>query len=350
MNQNKWEVFGQDWAVNLLQQHVSRGGLRHAYLISGPIGIGRRTLALRLAQALNCATPIAPGVPCRTCRTCKQIEAGQHADLMVIKKLPDKKDLGVDQIREVSRFLSLKPYMSPYKVVLVINFEDASPSAQNALLKTLEEAPDYGVLLLTAENNEQLLPTIVSRCEILRLRPAKVDDLAEFLAERGMNAGKARLLAHLSSGCPGLALRLESDTTGLSFRTEKLDDLHSLLAARRIERFHFAEKLDKENKKRAKGKEKDKDDDDAGKENLFRQTLLIWLSYWRDVLLKASNAQADLTNIDRTEEIETLAYALDRSRTRSVVVDLVKALDRLDKNVNPRLLTEVTLMDWPKVK
>ncbi len=136
MNQNKWEVFGQDWAVNLLQQHVSRGGLRHAYLISGPIGIGRRTLALRLAQALNCATPIAPGVPCRTCRTCKQIEAGQHADLMVIKKLPDKKDLGVDQIREVSRFLSLKPYMSPYKVVLVINFEDASPSAQNALLKT----------------------------------------------------------------------------------------------------------------------------------------------------------------------------------------------------------------------
>ena len=123
---NSWEVFGHDWAVEMLQQHVVNATLRHAYLITGPSGVGRRTLALRLAQTLNCEKPSAPGGPCRTCRTCRQIEAGQHPDLLVIRKLPDKKDIIIEQIREMSKFLSLKPYMAAYKVVLILNFEDAN--------------------------------------------------------------------------------------------------------------------------------------------------------------------------------------------------------------------------------
>jgi len=331
MNQNTWDVFGHDWAVEMLQQHVAHDNLRHAYLLTGPAGVGRRTLALRLAQALNCQTPVAPGVPCRNCRTCKQIEAGQHPDLLIIRKPADKKDILVDQIREVSKFLSLKPYMAPYKVVLIINFEDANPNSQNALLKTLEEAPGFAVLLLTAENGEQLLPTIVSRCEILRLRPLPVSAVTDFLTARGVEADKSRLLAHLSGGCPGFALRLSVDQTALAFRTEKLNDLRRLLVEKRHERFHYAEKL-----------AKDKDS--------FRQTLLIWLSYWRDVLLKTSGAQAALINIDRAEEIENLVYEVDRPLARAITESLEKTIERLENNVNPRLLAEVTLMDWPRVK
>ena len=331
MNQNTWDVFGHDWAVEMLQQHVAHDSLRHAYLLTGPAGVGRRTLALRLAQALNCQTPVAPGVPCRNCRTCKQIEAGQHPDLLIIRKPADKKDILVDQIREVSTFLSLKPYMAPYKVVLIINFEDANPNSQNALLKTLEEAPGFAVLLLTAENGEQLLPTIVSRCEILRLRPLPVSAVTDFLTARGVEADKSRLLAHLSGGCPGFALRLSTDQTALAFRTEKLNDLRRLLVEKRHERFHYAEKL-----------AKDKDS--------FRQTLLIWLSYWRDVLLKTSGAQAALINIDRAEEIENLVYEVDRPLARAITESLEKTIERLENNVNPRLLAEVTLMDWPRVK
>ncbi len=328
---NSWDVFGHDWAVEMLQQHVANANLRHAYLITGPLGVGRRTLAVRLAQSLNCATPSQPGVACRTCRTCKQIEAGQYPDLLVIKKLADKKDISVDQIREVSRFLSLKPYMAAYKVVLVINLEDSTTNAQNALLKTLEEAPGFALLLLTAENAEQLLPTIVSRCEILRLRPLKPEVVSNFLVSRLVPAELANLCAHLAGGRPGYGLHLASNSHALSFRTDKLDELKTLLADRLYDRIHYAEKLVKD-------------------KEIFRQTLFIWLSYWRDVLLKTSGTEALLTNIDRAEEIENLSYQVGFSRARVITTGMEKAIDQLDKNVNPRLLAEVTLMDWPRVK
>jgi DNA polymerase-3 subunit delta' len=309
---------------------VAHQTLRHAYLLTGPAGVGRRTLALRLTQALNCQSPVAPGVPCRNCRVCKQIEAGQNIDLMVIQAEAEGGTLKVEQIREVQKFLSLKPYQSPYKTIIFLRFQEANANAQNALLKTLEEAPSYALLLLTADNAEQLLPTIVSRCEILRLRPLMVDAVNEFLLSRGLDADQARLLAHLSGGRPGYALRLAADKKALDFRMEKLDDLKRLLSAKRRERFNYAEKLSKDKEQ-------------------FRQTLLIWLSYWRDVLLKTSGAQAALINSDRAEEIEALAWQVDLPLARRVAEGLEKSIERLEKNVNARLLAEVMLLDWPRI-
>ena len=328
---NTWTVHGHDWAVEMLQRHVADATLRHAYLLTGPSSVGRRTMALRLAQALNCTNPLAPGVPCRSCRACKQIEAGQFIDLMVIQADGEGGTLKVDQIREVTKFLSLKPYQSQYKIVLFLRFQEANVNAQNALLKTLEEAPDYAILLLTADNVEQLLPTIVSRCEILRLRPLTLKEVEEFLTLHGVESEKADLLAHLAGGRPGYALRLAQDEKVLAFRAEKLEDLRHLLSDNLGDRFHYAEKL-----------AKDKD--------IFRQTLFIWLSYWRDVLLNTSGASATLTNIDHLEEIEELCGRVDRPLARTITVGIENAIEKLDRNLNARLLAEVTLMDWPRIK
>lgn len=165
-----WNLIGHEWAVDMLKKHVSTGTTRHAYLFAGPPGLGRRTLALRFAQALNCQTPLEAGIPCGHCRDCKQIEAMQHADLTVVQAESESGTLKVDQIREARRSLTLKPYQANYRVALFLRFQEANDNAANALLKTLEEAPSYAVLILTADNPEQLLPTIVSRCEVLRLR------------------------------------------------------------------------------------------------------------------------------------------------------------------------------------
>ena len=326
---DNWGLLGHEWAVEMLKGHLAYNMVRHAYLFTGPRGIGRRTLALHFAQALNCPQPVSPGNPCRECRTCRQIEAMQFPDLAVIQAEKEGGVLKVEQVREVQYSLSLKPFLGKYRVALFLRFQEANPNASNALLKTLEEAPPHVVLLMTADSAEGLLPTITSRCEILRLHMLPVERVEVFLKARGINGATSRLLAHLSGGRPGHALRLAEDPAALDFRRERLNDISKLLAANRHGRFTYAEWL-------AKDKE------------IFRGVLLIWQAYWRDVLLRAAGSTAPLANVDRAEEIEALAAKLTLSNARRLVSDSGRAVERLERNVNARLLAEVVLMDWPR--
>ncbi len=336
---SSWNFLGNEWAVELLRQQVAQGSTRHAYLFTGPPGIGRRTLALRFAQALNCTEPPAPGVPCGKCRNCRQIAKLQHPDLIITQAESEGKVLPVDLVRGARSTLMLKPYQSRFRVALFPRFQEANASAANALLKTLEEAPSYAILILTADNPEQLLPTIVSRCEVLRLRPLSVEMVEGFIAARiaqarhegkeppGAEAGAA-LIAHISGGRPGYAIRLLEDPAALAFRLERLSDLPALLAGTRATKFSYAERL-------------------AADKEILRDSLLVWLSFWRDVLLRAGGASAPPANIDRASDIDALANRLSLAEARRVVADLEQALERLDANVNARLLSEVLLLDWP---
>jgi DNA polymerase-3 subunit delta' len=330
MMTGNWNLVGHEWAVDMLKKHVIHGTTRHAYLFAGPPGLGRRTLALRFAQALNCQTPLEAGIPCGQCRDCRQIEAMQHADLTVIRADSEGGTLKVDQIREARRSLTLKPYQANFRVALFLRFQEANDNAANALLKTLEEAPSYAVLILTADNPEQLLPTIVSRCEVLRLRPLKIENVQSALENRGIETSQARLIAHISGGRFGYALRLIENEALLERREERLNDLQSLISASRVEKFAYADKL-------ARDKES------------MRQAVLVWLSYWRDVMLRSAQAETPLVNVDRNVEIEDLARRLDLSVARRAVSNFEDVLEKMERNVNSRLLAEVLLLDLPNV-
>jgi DNA polymerase III subunit delta' len=341
MNSN-WNLIGHEWAVDMLKKHIVNGTTRHAYLFAGPPGLGRRTLALRFAQALNCQTPLSAGIPCGACRDCKQIEAMQHPDLSVIEPTiqdPDNRkelipaangEIRIQQIRELQRKINLRPYQSNFRILVFLRFQQASLEASNALLKTLEEAPSYAVLILTADNPEQLLPTIVSRCEVLRLRPLRVEEVQRALESRGLEIGRAKLIAHISGGRFGYALQLIENDALLEKREERLNDIQNLISASRVQKFAYADKLSK-----------DKDG--------MRQAVLFWLSYWRDVMLRTAQAETPLVNVDRNVEIEDLASRMDLSASRRVVSGLENVLEKMDRNVNSRMLAEVLLLDMPKV-
>ena len=284
-------------------------------------------MALAFARALNCTNPPAPGESCGQCRDCKQIAALAHPDLAVIQAENEGGTLKVEQVRELKRAVSLKPYQSKYRVALFLRFQEANDNASNALLKTLEEAPAHVILLLTADNPESLLPTIVSRCEVLRLRPLPLEQVEKELESRGAESSLARLMAHVSGGRPGYAFRLLEDKSLLEFRRERLNDLQKLLSASRVDKFAYAEKL---------AKEKD----------VMRQVLLTWLSFWRDVLLRAAKADSPLANLDRAEEIESLAKRIDLPAARQRVAETERAIQQMERNVNARLLAEVLLLNW----
>ena len=318
----------------MLRQHITTNQMRHAYLFSGPRGVGRRSLALRFAQAINCTQPLAPGQPCGECRICRQIEAMQQADLNLLQSSEEGGSLKVDHVRELQHMLALAPYESNYRVALLLRIEEATESAQNALLKTLEEPNPRVVLLVTADDPENLLPTITSRCELLRLRPIAPAVLsAELQNLRGLEAPQADLIAQISGGRPGYALRLVDTPDLLAERQQAMQDCLNLLGLSRLERLLFVESLTK-GRARAEAKVD------------LRGELTAWLSFWRDVMLAGLESAAPLTNLDYQVEIQQVAARTDPQTAARMVAALEHSFVRLN-NANLQVMLDNLLLNWP---
>ncbi len=326
-----WNFLGNEWAVQLLKSHIANHQLRHAYLFTGPQGVGRRTLAIRLSQAINCLQPPSPGEFCGICANCKRFASMQHPDLTIIQAEQEGGTLKVDQVRELQHTLALSPYEAAYRIALLLRFEEAHPSAENALLKILEEPPAQVILLLTASSPENVLPTTLSRCEVIRMAPMSIQGLEmELKKSWPEDPDQARFLAHLSGGRPGYALYLQEHPEIMEQRRGWLEDHTRLIQAGRADRFAFAEKLsnDKESS---------------------RQVLIAWLAYWRDILLRATGAAAPITNLELSQQIDEQAARLSVPEARSMVAAIQRTLDYIDRNVNIRLALEVLLLDLPRM-
>ena len=326
-----WNLIGHAWAEKILRQHLKNGDVHHAYLFTGAPGVGRRSLALEFAKSINCTNPPDPGNYCGTCSICRHIAAMQQADLHVISSDTEGGMIKVDQMRELQRSLILTPYEARYRIALLLNFHRANTNAQNALLKTLEEAPAKVILLLTADSAESLLPTISSRCEILRLRPVSIETLASALVEQHqLPPEKAALYAHIANGRPGIALRLASDPKTDEKRTNWIGQLQDALGYSIQQKLKLSENLNKEKNAEPLG-----------------DILKVWTSFVRDILLIQAGKPAGIVNIDYDDEISALANKVSREDLLRFLKELTRSLDLVEINANPRLMLDNLFLNLP---
>lgn len=340
-----WDLVGHEQAVERLGLSLKRGHVAHAYLITGPARVGKTTLAGRLAQAVNCSDP---DPPCRRCRSCRRIESGTHMDVRVIQlnaaaaeaeegeERPRgkgaAKNIGIDQVRALQREAALSPYEGGRKVYLILDAENLSLDAGNSLLKVLEEPPPQVVLILTAADANMLLPTIVSRCQEVRLQPVPVARLAAHLRGQGVVVEKAELLARLAGGRPGWAIEAAADDSLLAERAEELDRLLGAVEGGVRERLALAGQLAAEFGRRRQS---------------VGLALELWSTWWRDVLLLQAGAPELIGNRDRLEALSRQAERLSPARTCSYLARIEAARAQLDQNVNPRLVCEALLLEAP---
>ena len=319
----------------MLQRDIAQDRTRHAYLFTGPAGIGKRTLVADFARALLCQ---AADPPCGQCRHCQLAARGRHPDLLMVEPVISGKTILrakilMDPLRQLVSDLQLKPLEARRRVACLWRFEAASDVQQNVLLKTLEEPPGPTVILVTAERADDLLPTIVSRCALVPLRPLPLETVRDALITNWLaSAEQAELLAHLAQGRLGWAVRMQADEAALAARQQALDDLSALLGASRVGRFAYAERLAKE-----------------ANSDRIQETLDLWQSLWRDVLLVGAGTVGVLANPDREAEVRRLAAVVDPAAAREVMLGLRRTAGMLEQNANARLALEVCLLDWPQM-
>jgi len=267
--------------------------------------------------------------PCGECRTCRLMLASTHADMIFSEADAASGALKIEEIRAAAGKLSLKPYEARYRVAIFRDFDRAQPRAQDALLKTLEEPPPYALLLLLARSNENVLATITSRSQVMNLRPVSATAVRDALvAHWGAEPEQATLLARLSSGRIGWAVRALQDPSLLEQRTVALGLLETILTQNRAGRFASADDLSRD------------------KLNLI-QLLELWQTYWRDVVLLTEGSRLTPSNYDRATELQKLADELSAESALGALTATAEMISLLQYNLNTRLALETMFLSYP---
>lgn len=326
-----WQIVGHTKATTLLEQSMRNNQLSHAYLFVGPARVGKFTLAMNLAQAVNCESD---NPPCQECTSCRRIAAMKHSDFHVIELTSqEKKAIAIDQIRQMQTAAHLPPYEGKHKVFVFDRAEMLSHEAANSLLKTLEEPPPNTLIILLTPKESALLPTIASRCQRVELRPLPLDLVRDTLT-RGYHTApeKADLVARLSGGCIGWALLALRDETLLADRAQRLADFARVGAAGIHERLAYAAQMAS---LFSRGRDKVADN------------LSAWLQWWGDLLLIKCDCCQWIINIDQEAVLSKLAEKVTARGIADFTRDIKATMEQLEQNANPRLALEVLMLRMP---
>ena len=308
------DVIGHENIIGHFKSSIERGKVAHAYLIHGEKGTGKKLLAGLFAKTLQCESGGTD--PCGTCRSCLQCDTGNQPDIIwVTHEKPTV--ISVDDIREqVNKDIIVRPYSSRYKIYIIPEAELMNPQAQNALLKTIEEPPEYAVIMLLTNNIGKMLPTIISRCITLNLKPVGELDMLDYLSKLGIPLTKAKFCVGFAFGNLGKAVRL---ATSEEYNEIKQDCVQILKNVNKMEVYELVEAV----KKMAKYKLDVYD---------YIDLMMMW---YRDLLmLKVSGSPDKLLFKEEYATLKQQANYISFEGIENVLEAMDKVTIRLDATVN----------------
>ncbi|MEO0063643.1 MAG: hypothetical protein RLZZ377_67 [Chloroflexota bacterium] len=352
----------------------------HALLIVGPRGAGAGTLARDAVATLMCGAPV-DGGPCGACRSCRLIASGSHTDLVVISPTGASDEIGIEPIRALAAGLALFSVEGGRRIALIERADRMNEAAQNALLKTLEEPPSRTHVILAAAEDSRLMPTIRSRCAVIRLGLPDAKQASELLGERlGVDAPTAVRLLRMSSGRPGPLI--DAEVTGDAARAHaqirrqildfaatqphaRLGQLSALVAdARAIlvagdddaaadvtesdDSSDDAPVVDAEPRKKSPAKRSAKPTP-AERRAAATALLRLWRGVARDLALVSTGAVDQIAFPEDRAEIEAVAFKLPPATWGVALRDIDKKLSALRRNGNPELLLDAAALSWPTI-
>ena len=299
--------------------------ISHAYILTGEAGMGRKSIARAFAMTLLCEK--GGSEPCMSCHSCKQILAGSHPDLIYLSH-EKPASIGVDDIREqVNDTIMIRPYSSYYKVYIIDEAEKMTVQAQNALLKTIEEPPSYAVMILITTNEEAFLPTILSRCVKLKLKPLRDTTVKAFLTEHlGIPEKDADIYAAFARGNLGRAIHIAS--------SEEFKELYQ----KTMNLLHYVETVDISMLLECIREIKDQKFD-------LEEMLDLMQLWYRDVLMyKVTKDMNLLIFRDEYKLINETGQKVDYTGLEKILAAIDTARTRLNANVNMELTMELLFL------
>ena len=315
------DIVGHERIVEVFRRSVRSGKTPHSYIFEGVRGCGRRKTALALIQALFCAA--VDDDACGVCPSCRKVAGGNHGDIHFIEPLPDKRDISIDQLREIQRELALRPYEAPRKACIIEPADRMSVNAANSLLKTLEEPPGNAIIILLTENADMLLPTVRSRCQSIRFSSLSPENVRLLLERSGVAPDLAELLAPLSEGSMQRAGELDNSTL-----VERREALVGHLTALNLDRigtiFDTAEEM-------------------AGNREETLESLDLLLSVARDTVYLNAGC-SDIVNTTIRPALETFAAGFSLERALQMLSDIVETRRAVQRNANNKLALECLFM------
>ena len=319
------DIIGHEQIIGHLKNAIALDKVSHAYIFNGPKLSGKMMLAEAFAMALQCE---GEGTrPCLLCRSCKQAVDHNQPDIIYVSH-EKPNTIGVDDIRtQINNDIVIKPYSSRYKVYIVDEAEKMTVQAQNALLKTIEEPPAYAVILLLTTNAEAFLPTILSRCVQLKLKPLKDGEVKDYLVSRmGVELSQAEIYTAFARGNLGKAIHLADSEDFRHLYGELLDLLKNL------KKSDISELLE-----RIRKMKEDKLD--------IHQCLDFMQMWYRDVLMYKTTKDINLLIFkDEFSTVNAMSTVSGYEGLERILTAIDKARIRLDANVNMELVMELLLL------